>query len=195
MDNPENVTHIKKILERNNYQVTTLATDNGCLVVYPERVEHPPCPAIRVQYEYTPHGLHTTVLDEEGKVHRDRLYPCPPYGQRLMMFAHIISRCLQINYAVALIGFMVNDAEVEEEIFYEACMNKHLSTEEATLEDELKPLIVQCMFTVFTPLHEEAAKETGVLSGFLAIRNMLTGQTITKTEESDGSKEENPMAG
>lgn len=196
MEKLKDVENIKKILERNDYQVTAFATDNGCLVIYPERVEEPTCPSIKVQYEYTPDGLHTVILDDNNSILKDRLYVCPNYAQRLLMFSHIISRCIQINYAVALIGFMEGDQGVDEERFYEACTNSRLSPEEAAIEDVLKPIIIQCIFTVFTPLHEEAATQAGALEGFIAIRNILTGHVKTvKTEEPYDSKEENSVGG
>jgi hypothetical protein len=188
-----NIEAVRGILERNDYQVTAFATDNGCLVIYPERVEQPVCSLTRIQYEYTNVGLRVIVSDEEGNIHKDKIYICPVYAQRLLMFSHIIARCIHISYAVALIVFVTGEDKVEEEVFYASCVNPAMSPSDIALENELKPIIIQCIFTVFTPMHEEAAKAANVLEGFLAIRSLLIGQPLK--EEPNESQEENPVDG
>jgi len=189
-----NIAEVRNILERNDYQVTVYSTEDGCLSVYPARVEQPIAGLTRIQYQYTQEGLRIIISDEDGKIHKDKIFPCPVYAQRLLMFTHIIAKCLYINYAIALISFTLNETQVEEAEFYEGCTNKYMDKTDLALEEELKPIIIQAIFTAFTPMHEESAKQAGVLEGFLIIRTMLVGQPI-KQEESNEPKEENPVGG
>jgi len=185
-----NLNAVKQMLGRNNYQVTAFVTDNGALVVYPERVEPPVCAVTRIQYDFVDEGSRVLIFDEEGNLHKDKVYECPHYAQKLLMFAHIIARCIHINFAITLITFVNGENEVSEEDFFEACKSKFYTEDDYRLENELKPIIIQGIFTVFTPMHEEAAKASGILEGFLAIRNLLIGQPVKKEEQNVPQKED-----
>jgi hypothetical protein len=190
--NAEQIIPIKELLSRNNYRVELIAKENGCVATFPERIEEPSCPVIKVYYGYTNDGLYTHYFNEEHSIADEHIIPCPKYAQRLLMLSNIIARCIQIGYSTGLIAFLDGEKEISEDEFYPLCVNTELTQAELDSENVLKPLVVQCMFSAFTKLDEQIAKETEVLDGYIAIRNMIMGTPVKETEE-DATQKENPV--
>jgi len=180
MDN--DLLEVQQILERNDYRVELTATAGGCTAKFPTRVEVPLSPCAKHQYEYVENGLRATLINEDGIIYSDRIYKCPTYSQRLLMFSHIISKCLSIDFAVALINFIYDNQSVNEDVFYHICSSKYMTEQDTLLEMELKPIIIQGIFSGFTTLHEMTAKTTKTLEGYLCIRNLLTGKSEENNE-------------
>ena len=140
--NMENsIEDVKQILERNNYKVVVFSTDGGCIAIFPNRVEPPISGLTRIHYQYNDNGLRIIVSDEAGNIYKDAIYACPIYIQRLLMFSHIVKRCMYINYTIALATFIVGENVVEEDDFYQVCANPKMTTEDLELENQLKPII------------------------------------------------------
>lgn len=200
--NAQQIGPIKELLARNHYRVELTARENGCIATFPERIEEPTCPSLKIFFGYTPQGLYAVFFNEEKRLSEEQLFDGPLYAQKLMMFSHIITRCMQIGYNPGLIAFLDGEKELGEEEFYPLCNNTALSAEEQELENALKPIVIGCLFSTFTRLDEAIAKETQVLDGYVAIRNMIYGKPEEEPQieepkeiEEDATQEENTVGG
>lgn len=165
---------IKDILARNNYQVVACLTEQGCLVLYPSRVDPPCIEKTKIEYQFTDGGLRVITSDYKGVVSNDKIIPCINYAQRILMFCHIIARCSYMQYRLSLIIFISNQAiDIAEDEFYYKCVNPYMTEEDIGLEAKLKPIISSCIFSQFTKYHESLCEASGTIEGYRQLKKLV----------------------
>jgi hypothetical protein len=171
----QNVTpnELAELLDRNDYRVVVKTTDGGCLAEFPQRRELPIMPFVRLYQEYKPEGILTCEYDESGAELRTQELSCPSYAQRVFTVYHVIYHCMGIGYDLQLIKFVADKDEVDEETFLKADTSPFMVDEDVQKEVVLKNLIGQCFNQGFLPMHEQFAKQEGLLEGFIPIRRLF----------------------
>ena len=169
------------LLDRNDYRVIMNKTDGGCLTIFPNRIELPGLEFTRLYQEFFSNGVSTATHDENGIELTTCIYPCPSYSHRLFTIYHAIYHCMCINYEMSYMRFMIKDAEVSGEAFFQEHSSPFMNSEDIVLENRLRTLIGMSLRHGFIPQHEQAAKKENILKGFQIKRNLFTDTT---TEES-----------
>lgn len=184
IDMQHDIPKIKALLAKNEYQVTVLVTASEIVARFPLRLEPPMFGPITICYKYVDNGLQIVTTSDEGNIVEEQFIQCPVYATRLLLFSHIIQRCLAMNYTFAVAQFTINDDEdVGEEELYQACINEVMTPDDIALEDKLKPVVVNALFNSFTPIHEQLCIQNNVVEGYQIIKALMEQKDEPKPEE------------
>jgi hypothetical protein len=174
------ITHVKKLLDRNDYRVAVHATDGGCLALFPQRIEPPETGFAKLYQQFNPDSVLLCTQDEHGVELTDENIPCPVYAQKLFTIYQVIFHCFGIGYNITLIKFMHKNEEIDEDEFLNCHLNPYgdNSKDELTKETKLRQLMNDCFQRGFQPMHEMAAEGEGIQDGFVALRRIFIPDSI-----------------
>lgn len=168
--------NIAKLLDKLGYRVIVYATDNGCVVEFPERKQAPLLHSALVSVQYTEDGVYVQHNDTYGTELHSTTHKCPSYAQRLLLNYYIMSMCIMIQYSLYYIKFMNDvDEEVLEQEFFHLIRSPYMSEDMEKKEAILGQILMPCMIHGFDEQYKQLAQEHDVLEGFLAIQQALGG--------------------
>jgi hypothetical protein len=171
----KNIDEIQKILERNNYQIIIRNIENGIIVTYPEKLEPPALESEITQFFFTQNGIRIIIYSNDGNIVSDKTVPCCIYAQKIIVFCHIILRCIFMDFPLPLIKFILNDIDVSEDEFYNKCENILMLEDDYKLDELLRPIIIKCVFNPgLLPVAEKVCEANGTLEGFLVYKSLIT---------------------
>jgi hypothetical protein len=167
---------IKKLLDKLDYRVVACATNNGCVVSFPNRKQEPLLMTSLISMQYTSEGVHVQHVDDTSVEIYSTTYRCPPYAQRLLLNFYIMYMCITIQYSLHYIKFTDSqDIEITEQEFFEAVNSPNITSGMIDKENILGQILMPCVAIGFNEKYKQLAKSNNVLDGFLAIQNALGG--------------------
>lgn len=159
---------LTELLNKNNYRVHVKNIENGLLAIFPERVEHPSTHQAFFYYSCNDNSINIIVKDIEENIKVNIDYECPKYAQVLLIIADILYRCINIGYSTSFINFVINDKEVDEDMFFTI-----IEEEENEQIEKLKPLVLAMIYEG-NMSGEEVSKTLDVYEGYMAIKKFLS---------------------
>lgn len=172
---------IAKLLDRNDYRVVMQKTDGGCLTHFPHRSELPVQVFSRLYQEFTEDGILEATHNEMGEEIESNIIKCPPYAHRLFTLYNVIHHCMEIDYEMSLIKFVLDDNEVPEEAFFQAHVSPFMDNADTMRENTLRNLISMCFQQQgFLPHHAQIAEQEGIHDGFIVIRRLFVSDEMIK---------------
>lgn len=128
----EKMSHIQKILEKNNYIVSIEKINDGFLLLFPNRLFFPATSFSAFFCKYEKDSLFYSAYGRDGRIIEDFTVKCPKYAQRMSFLYHIFLSCDSIKYDVSLIK--IKDSKKD---LFSYIRNNELSIDEKESEKDI----------------------------------------------------------
>jgi len=169
------MTDIIDFLKKHNYTITVNYIDNSINLKLPaikNRFENKEGKSIKYELKY---GKKSHILKTDREIERISV---PEYAIRVYICAAIIKECLNISYDFKLIEVFNKKGESIGYGLTNDFFDLMKEPKNFEKEDNLFKLFHAAMTTGFLEAYEESAQESGILDGYLQLRNLIIGDLI-----------------